>query len=231
MEELKTRARKLESALNDQMTSLSMMGGPPKTLLSRHEDSAMEPLLPLVNGYEESVAQIESLLTELSDVNEKMSEIANNTPGKSVTSFFALQNHREFLQNCTQEFRKTQETHRARKEREELLQSVRKDIDLYRGSSGLSRRTDIYLKEHEHIKGSDKMVQDQINIAVEMRDHLVTQRISMKRFQTRLHTLSNRFPIVNSLVQRINIKNRKDSIILGFIIAVCVMLMLAYMFH
>lgn len=78
---------------------------------------------------------------------------------------------------------------------------------------------------------TDRLVNDQISIAVETREHLVSQRHTFKRIQTRFNDISNRFPAVNSLLQRINIRKRRDSIILGLIIGFCTFLMLLYAFH
>lgn len=78
---------------------------------------------------------------------------------------------------------------------------------------------------------SDRLLNDQISIAMETRDHLMTQRQTFKRIQTRLNDISNRFPAVNSLVQRINLRKRRDSLILGLIIGFCTFLMLLYAFH
>lgn len=78
---------------------------------------------------------------------------------------------------------------------------------------------------------SDRMVDDQISIAVETRDHLVSQRLTFKRLQTRMHDLSSRFPVVNSLLQRINIRKRRDSLILGLVVGICTILLLLYAFH
>lgn len=78
---------------------------------------------------------------------------------------------------------------------------------------------------------SDRMVDDQISIAVETREHLVSQRLSMKRLQTRIHDLSSRFPVVNSLLQRINIRKRRDSLVLGLVVGVCTFLLLMYTFR
>ncbi|KAL1130200.1 hypothetical protein AAG570_013138 [Ranatra chinensis] len=159
-----------------------------------------------------------------------MGELGSNEQFGGII-LHTLQRHQEILKDYTLEFRKTKENYRARKEREELLQSVRKDIDTYKSSTGLNRRMDLYLKENEHIRSSDRMVDDQISIAVETRDHLASQRLNMKKLQTRLHDISNRFPLVNSLVQRINLRKRRDSIIIGLVVALCTMLILYYAFH
>lgn len=78
---------------------------------------------------------------------------------------------------------------------------------------------------------SERLVNEQISIAMETRDHLTNQRQAFKRLQTRFNDISNRFPIINSLMQRINLRKRRDSIILGLVVGVCTFLMLLYAFH
>lgn len=78
---------------------------------------------------------------------------------------------------------------------------------------------------------SDRLINDQISIAMETREHLITQRQAFKRIQTRFNDISNRFPAVSSLLQRINLRKRRDSLILGVIIGFCTFLMLLYAFH
>ena len=46
-----------------------------------------------------------------------------------------------------------------------------------------------------------------------------------------LNVGTDRFPVINSLVQRINLRKRRDSIILGGVIAVCFILLILYAFH
>lgn len=82
-----------------------------------------------------------------------------------------------------------------------------------------------------HDCSSDRLLDEQINIAVDTRDHLVSQRLTFKRLQTRINDISNRFPVVNSLLQRINFRKRRDSIILGLVIGVCTVLLLMYAFR
>lgn len=42
---------------------------------------------------------------------------------------------------------------------------------------------------------------------------------------------SDRFPAINSLIQKINLRKRRDSLILGGVIGVCTILLLLYTFH
>ena len=72
----------------------------------------------------------------------------------------------------------------------------------------------------------DCLIDDQISIAMEARDTLVNQRQTFKAIQTKLNDLSNRFPMVNNLVQRINLRKRRDAIILAVVIGLCLSFLL-----
>uniref|UniRef100_A0A1B6DI47 Golgi SNAP receptor complex member 1 n=2 Tax=Clastoptera arizonana TaxID=38151 RepID=A0A1B6DI47_9HEMI len=230
-EDLRKQARKLENEIDLKLVSFSKLGTGTSGLYKNNESSDTEPLLSSEHMFESVTLEIEQLLAKLTAVNEKLNDISSGDQNGGAAMLHTLQRHREILQDYTQEFHKTKQNYNARRERENLLHSVRKDIDSYKNSSGLNRRMDLYMKENEHIRSSDRMVDEQITIAVETRDHLVSQRLTFKRLQTRMHDLSSRFPLVNSLVQRINIRKRRDSLILGLIIGICTILFLYYAFH
>lgn len=48
---------------------------------------------------------------------------------------------------------------------------------------------------------------------------------------TLTQTPKDRFPAVNNLIQRINLRKRRDSLILGGVIGICTILLLLYAFH
>ncbi|CAH2238356.1 jg18002 [Pararge aegeria aegeria] len=75
------------------------------------------------------------------------------------------------------------------------------------------------------------LVDEQINIAMEAREHLTSQRQVFKRMQTRFNDITNRFPMLNSLIYRINARKRRDSLIIGIVVAICTFLLLLYAFH
>ncbi|PSN50901.1 Golgi SNAP receptor complex member 1 [Blattella germanica] len=216
-EDLRKQARQLENEIDLKLVSFSKLGTGHGGIAYKAESADTVPLLSGEHMFETMALEIEQLL-------------AKAAPPSSALQH-TLQRHREILQDYTQEFRKTQSNYRARREREDLLNTVRKDIDNYKSSSGLNRRMDLYLKENEHIRSSDRLLDEQINIAVDTRDHLVSQRLTFKRLQTKINDISNRFPVVNSLLQRINLRKRRDSIILGLVIGVCTILLLMYAFR
>uniref|UniRef100_A0A1Q3F912 Golgi SNAP receptor complex member 1 n=1 Tax=Culex tarsalis TaxID=7177 RepID=A0A1Q3F912_CULTA len=222
---LRKQARHLENDIDLKLIAFNKVGAAaPATGPTGSSDTA--PLLG-DHVFESLSLEIEQMLDKLSGLNEKMAEI----PGTGAAVMHVLQRHREILHGYRQEFLKIQANHTTRMEREELLRGSGLGPSMSSPStSGLSRR-DMYLKENTHLHNSSSMVNDQISIAMETKEHLTSQRQHLKRFQTRMHDISHRFPLISSLVQRINIRKRRESLILGGVIAVCTILLLMYAFH
>ena len=228
-EDLRKRARQLENELEMKLVSFSKLGtGQHKEFHKNGGDK--EPLLGSNgNGTYETVAlELERLLKRLTDVNDMMSEYLNGMSfaEPNAAQLHTLQRHRDILHDYTHEFTKTKANIKASREREDLLGSVRRDISEYK--SGLNRRTDLYLKENEHIRNSDRMADEVINIAMATKENLNSQRNAFHNLSSRVLSVTNRFPMINNLVQKINIRKRRDTLIIGVIIAICIILLLLY---
>ncbi|XP_025412078.1 Golgi SNAP receptor complex member 1 [Sipha flava] len=227
-EDLKKQARRLETEIDSMLVSLSKMSTNNPMMYSDEESQ----LLLSDDRFDTATSEIEELLSKLNTVNEKMGEWSSSgEPSTNSQNMHTVQRHRDILQDYTKEFRKIQSNVRARREREDLLHSVRQDIDGFKNSGTKNRRMDLYVKEHEHVRNSDRLVSDQIAIAMETREHLVSQRHHFKRLQSRLHDLSSRFPALNTLVQKINMRKKRDSFIIGGVIVTCTLIILLYTFH
>uniref|UniRef100_A0A8C8EK58 Golgi SNAP receptor complex member 1 n=1 Tax=Oncorhynchus tshawytscha TaxID=74940 RepID=A0A8C8EK58_ONCTS len=224
--DLRKQARQLENELDLKLVSFSKLCTSYSSSRDGRRGDSNSDTAPLLNNstqdrmFETMSGEIEQLLAKLTGVNDKMAEYTS-TPG--VTSLNAalmhtLQRHRDILQDYTHEFHKTKANFLAIREREDLLGSVRKDID---GSGVNNRRTELFLKEHEHLR----------NIAMATKENMTSQRGLLKSIQSRVNTLANRFPAINNLVQRLNLRKRRDSLILGGVIGVCTILLLLYAFH
>ncbi|KAM9454032.1 Golgi SNAP receptor complex member 1 isoform 2-T2 [Salvelinus alpinus] len=240
MFDLRKQARQLENELDLKLVSLSKLCTSYSSSRDGRRGDSNSDTAPLLNNstqdrmFETMSVEIEQLLAKLTGVNDKMAEYTS-TPG--VTSLNAalmhtLQRHRDILQDYTHEFHKTKANFLAIREREDLLGSVRKDIETYKSGSGVNnRRTELFLKEHEHLRNSDRLMDDTISIAMATKENMTSQRGLLKSIQSRVNTLANRFPAINNLVQRINLRKRRDSLILGGVIGVCTILLLLYAFH
>jgi len=231
-EDLRKDARYLENEIDTKLVSYSKVGANAAYTAASETESDTVPLLSTSSDkmFDSLSDEIQGLLGRLSNVNDQMTEISTSTPGLSTPAVVhTIQRHRDILQDYSQEFRKTQNNLRSRKEREELLQGVKKEIDS--SKSALNRRLDLYMKEHDHLKNSERMVDEQIVIAIDTKESLVTQRVAFKKIQSRINDLTTRFPAINNLIQKINLKKRKDSIIIGLVIGVCTFLFIVYAFH
>ena len=89
----------------------------------------------------------------------------------------------------------------------------------------------MYLKEHEHLKNSERAADEIIDMAMVTKENLGSQRRLFNNISGRVISLTNRFPVINSLVQKINVRKRRDTIILGFVISVCLILLILYALH
>eukprot|EP00063_Salmo_salar_P095061 XP_014069896.1 PREDICTED: Golgi SNAP receptor complex member 1 isoform X1 [Salmo salar] len=239
-EDLRKQARQLENELDLKLVSFSKLCTSYSSSRDGRRGDSNSDTAPLLNNstqdrmFETMSVEIEQLLAKLTGVNDKMAEYTS-TPG--VTSLNAalmhtLQRHRDILQDYTHEFHKTKANFLAIREREDLLGSVRKDIETYKSGSGVNnRRTELFLKEHEHLRNSDRLMDDTISIAMATKENMTSQRGLLKSIQSSVNTLANRFPAINNLVQRLNLRKRRDSLILGGVIGVCTILLLLYALH
>uniref|UniRef100_A0AC11DR45 Golgi SNAP receptor complex member 1 n=1 Tax=Ovis aries TaxID=9940 RepID=A0AC11DR45_SHEEP len=227
-EDLRKQARQLENELDLKLVSFSKLctGYSHSSARDGRRDRHSSDTTPLLNGssqdrmFETMAIEIEQLLARLTGVNDKMAEYTSSAgvPSLNAALMHTLQRHRDILQDYTHEFHKTKANFVAIRERENLMGSVRKDID---GSGVNNRRTELFLKEHDHLR----------NIAMATKENMTSQRGMLKSIQSKMNTLANRFPAVNSLIQRINLRKRRDSLILGGVIGVCTILLLLYAFH
>ncbi|KAG8238721.1 hypothetical protein J437_LFUL015280 [Ladona fulva] len=145
-EDLRKQARKLENEIDLKLVSFNKLG-------AGHSSCGFKPegekslLIDNDQVFLDSQEDLERLLSKLSNVNEKMGDFST---GQAL--YYTRERHKEVLQEYNREFQKIKANYQCRRERENLLNSVRKDIDNYKSGSGLNRRMDLYLKENEHIR-------------------------------------------------------------------------------
>jgi len=229
-EGLRKQARVLENDIDLKLVAFSKLG---TNYTSNKPLGDKQPLLGGDSKLEDLQSELDDLLAKLGKVNEDMAGYAVGVgAGQSAAIHHTLQRHTEILQDYRQEFKKTASNIAAIVEREDLLSSVQSDISDYKNKEGGKRgqAMESLQREMEHTRNSERLIDEQINIALETRDSLVSQREILKAVQTKLNDLTNKFPMINNLVNKINFRKRRDTIILGVVIGLCLVFMLWYIF-
>jgi len=229
-EGLRKQARALENDIDLKLVTFSKLGT--NYSKAQNEDPDKQPLLGSADsGLDSLQSEIDNLLTNLSKINEEMAGYAAGVgEARSAAIHHTLQRHSEILQDYRQEFKKTSSNIASIMEREELLSSMQSDLTSYREGTKRNHKMDSLQRELEHTRNSERLIDEQINIALDTRESLVNQREVLKAVQTKLNDLTNKFPLINNLVNKINFRKRRDTIILGVVIGLCLIFMIWYAF-
>ncbi|NXC13669.1 GOSR1 protein, partial [Corythaeola cristata] len=234
--DLRKQARQLENELDLKLVSFSKLCTSYSSTRDGRRDRYSSDTTPLLNGssqdrmFETMAVEIEQLLGKLTGINDKMAEYTNSAgvPSLNAALMHTLQRHRDILQ--------VTDAYVSHLSNEKPLEKMFFSsywflhFRSYKSGSGVNnRRTELFLKEHEHLRKTGQLPQHSPGFL----SSEPTQKLrgAISGCPGRFTTVLNRFPAVNSLIQRINLRKRRDSLILGGIIGICTILLLLYAFH
>ncbi|CAF0824261.1 unnamed protein product [Adineta steineri] len=228
-EDLRKQARLHENEIDTKLISFSKLCS--NYVAHEQNDPASATTTTPSSSFETMSIEIEKLLERLSDINKRMADVVPSLHGPNSAATHTLQRHHEILQDYRREFERTKANIRNFKSREDLLinnTSTNSDVI----TAGLSsRRQDYYLREMGHLNSSHKLMDTNIEMASMIKKDLSDQKRFLLNITTKVNTLANRFPLVNNILQKIKLKKRKDSLVLGVVIAICLIILLLYMFR
>lgn len=237
-EDLRKQARQHENEIETKLTSFSKLC----SNYLAHEQSIHLNNDLTSNGstnstsssFENMSMEIEKLLERLSDINQRMADVVPASMGPNPAATHTLQRHHDILQDYRREFERTRTNIRNFKKREDLLSKSSStnnnsaDVTI----QGLSsRRQDYYLREMGHLNNSHKLIDNSLEMASMIKKDLSDQRRFLLNITSKVNAMANRFPLVNNVLQKIKVKKRKDSLVLGLVIAICFIILLLYMFR
>ena len=231
-EDLRKQARQHENEIDAKLMSFTKLCSnyvAHDQLLHLNNDSSSST--SSASSFETMSMEIEKLLERLSDINKRMSEVVPALLGPNSTATHTLQRHHEVLQYCRREFERTKMNIRNFKEREDLLHNNSTTTADMTTQGLSSRRQDYYLREMGHLNSAHKSIDSSLEISSMIKKDLADQRRYFHNINTKVNAIANRFPLVNSVLQKIKMKKRKDSLVLGVVIAVCFIILLLYMFR
>ncbi|CAF1232604.1 unnamed protein product [Adineta steineri] len=208
-EDLRKQARQLENEIDVKLMSFSKLCS---NYVARdqalHPSSSTSP-----SSFEAMSIEIDKLLEHLSDINKRMTDAIPALSGPNTAATHTLQRHHEICQDYRREFDRTKANIRNFQTREDLLINNNPSSDI--NTPGLSsRRQDYYLREMDHLTNSHKLIDGQLDSMKMLKDNLFDQRKYFMNITHKVKNLTNRFPLMNNILQKVKIKKRKDSLVL-----------------
>lgn len=208
MAELRKQARSIENQLDAKLVQYSRLdtGSCGTSASSGRETPALLQ------------RDIEQLLSQLGEVNDKMSR-GMGEGGGLAASMHVLQRHREILHDFTQEFNKTRANLRASDERDQLLSSVQQDIRDARKSAGSGQ--DVLLRERNALQNTNRMTDDLVGQATAQLGALNEQRSTFGGIGSKLTEIAAASPQINAMIGYLARRKKRDKLVLGAVIGLC----------
>ncbi|VDO48866.1 unnamed protein product, partial [Onchocerca flexuosa] len=189
-DDLRRRARTLENQIDVKLVILNKLASGTS---GRYESLLNDKAT--VSGKQELFdslsAEIESMIAKLTQMTEYIVKCQANSRTGAWASSPALQHtlkrHREILRDYCTEYNRSHDNIRNQLQRESLLSGSSNE------SSYLNNRakaSDIYLKENEHISSCDRLLDEQISIAISAKEHIHNQRVSLRDISKKMSTLA-----------------------------------------
>ncbi|KAF8846113.1 V-snare-domain-containing protein [Paxillus ammoniavirescens] len=216
---LHRQCRTLESLFDSKLTSYARLA----SSIAKNQDDVEAS--GSRERWRDLQGEVEDLLEKLKETNDALLALSSNPdsiPSQSMSR--AIQRHREVYQDYARELQRTKTNAQHALEQANLLTGVRNDIDAYKSSAA-----DSLLAERGRIDSSHRMTDDILEQAYETRAEFSRQSFSLAGINTRMTGVINTMPGINNLLAMIKTRRRRDSIIIGVIIAVCLLLLLSYM--
>jgi Golgi SNAP receptor complex protein 1 len=228
-EDLRKQARQLENEIDTKLMSFSKLCS--NYVVHDQNDTSSSATTTSPSSFETMSIEIEKLLERLSDMNKRMSDVVPSLLGPNSAATHTLQRHHEILQDYRREFERTKANIRNFKSREDLLiNNTTNNSDIT--PTGLSsRRQDYYSREIGYLNNSHKLIDTNLEMALMIKKDLSDQKRYLSNITNKINSIANRFPLVNNVLQKIKFKKRKDSLVLGVVIAICLIILLLYMFR
>jgi len=168
-------------------------------------------------------SEIEQLLIRL---NKIMNDQEGQNPKMTVALSHKISRNRDILMDYENQLKRTKEKHSQNKNRFDLMGSVRNDISQFHSQN--QSKLNMMSNENDKLKSSHKLADTAINIAMSTQEQLRFQRGLYKGINRRFLELSTKFPIMNTLINKISLRKRRDSLIMGVVVSVCLILILIY---
>ncbi|CAH2353852.1 golgi SNAP receptor complex member 1 [[Candida] railenensis] len=187
----------------------------------------------------EEETSIEQSINELLDKRDQiisaLNRISESDLSLSTSKLQQLQRHKEIFQEHKSIYDKIKATIKDDRNRNNLLFSVRSDIDAHKqrnvssGNGGSSQDANNYINEERvRVDSANSFAERLLQQAYTTRDELFSQRNYLNNAQSTMMNTIQTIPGINVLISRINTRRRRDTLILASVISVCIIVIFLY---
>ncbi|KAL4002221.1 Snare region anchored in the vesicle membrane C-terminus family protein [Acanthocheilonema viteae] len=231
-DDLRRRARSLENHIDVKLVVLNKLAsgtsGRYESLLNDKATVSSKQEI-----FDSLSAEIENMIAKLTQIDDQMAEYLMKCQTNSRTGAWAsgpalqhtLRRHREILRDYCAEYNRSHDNIRNQLQRESLLSGGSNESSYL---NNRSKASDMYLKESEHISNCDRFLDEQISIAISAKEHVHNQRMSLRDISKKMNALAKKYPLINSVMQKMQARKRRDSVIMAVVISACLILMYIY---
>lgn len=163
--------------------------------------------------------------TSISALNRLLDSEANSSALKASH----LARHRETLAQHRNDLSRLKSRLQTSRDRANLLTSVRSDISAYRAANPGDAEAEYMLDERARLDNSHNMADSVLSQAYAVNENFGLQREQLERVRKRITGAVGSMPGINGLINRIGTKKRRDGIIMGCLIAFCVLVLFYFM--
>ncbi|KEG07771.1 golgi SNARE protein-like [Trypanosoma grayi] len=224
-ESLRNDARQADSLIERQIAALEAVAhidaGPSGQEFGSSENglSTVARLEVAQQQFDRQRVEVELALQRFETLLDTMAETARALPPES-----AAQTHTERFLQLAAEKRRTvariAADFKRRREWAELLPSVTNDLETHREGAGVR----VLMEEQDALRHTQRRLHSILEQADSSRDKLRAQRDAFLRMEDHAMQIVQRIPLVKSVLSRIDSKRRRDAVVLGGVIGICLFL-------
>ena len=166
--------------------------------------------------------QIEEIFQKRNAIILKLNRISEVEPNLSTSKLQQLTRHKEKLNDDNLSFTKIINNIEDERNKNNLLFNVHRDINHHKQQRNIDGNAYI-LEESERVNNVNSIADRLLQGAFATRDELLNQRQYLNNAQLQVLSTMQNIPGLNVLISKINIRRKRDTLILASVIAICIL--------
>lgn len=230
-EALRRQFRQLETEIDSKILEYGRMATALNST-SSHSAANFHAMETVEMELEAQLKKMAGCVEELARCIEQPQITSTTTTTTSAPLMHSLQRHRDINYDYLREFQKIRANIQQARDHSQLLSSPTSTTFPTMLSDGRSQtnrsQMDSLLNERRKIDNVSSITDSVLDAAAETRSALFNQRQSLLQNSKRLGSTLSRLPGINTIIHQIQVRRKRDSLIVGAVIGLCLVLIIWY---